>query len=67
MDKNTSAEQGKDYSIIFSSLEEAKQKPDFQCTMKTMEQSNVIAEEIERLRDIVTSYEQQCFSTFVTI
>jgi hypothetical protein len=67
MKQENNTEQSKNFSIIFKSLDEAKQSINFQCVEETIEQSNVISEEIERLRDIVTDYEQHSFSIIATV
>jgi hypothetical protein len=59
--------QNKDYSVIFKCLDEAKQRTDFYGIAETMEQSNVISEEIEKLRDIVSDYERRSFSILTTV
>jgi len=67
MKQNKDMEQNRDFSIVFKCLDEAKQSIDFQCMAETIEQSNVISEEIEKLRDIVTDYEQYSYSTLTTV
>ena len=67
MEQNTNAEQKRNFSIIFKCLDEAKQLIDFKCVAETMEQSNVISEEIEKLRDIVTDNELYSFSILTTV
>jgi len=60
-------EQKMDFSIVFRCIDEAKQSINFECAEETMKQSAVISEEIERLRDIVTDYEQHSFSVLTTV
>ena len=67
MEQNSDMEQNRNFTIVFKCLDEAKQSIDFQCVAETIERSNVISEEIEKLRDIVTDYEQHSFSTLTTI
>jgi hypothetical protein len=67
MNQNENTEQNRNFSIVFKYLDEAKKTIDFQCVEETMEQSNVISEEIEKLREIVTDYEQHSFSIISTV
>jgi hypothetical protein len=67
MEQNNNAEQNRNFSIVFKCLDEAKQSIDFKCVAETMEQSNVISEEIEKLRDIVTDDEQYSFYILTTV
>jgi len=67
MEQKDNTEQNRNFSIIFKCLDEAKQSINFQCVEETIEQSNVISEEIEKLRDIVTDYEQYSFSIVATV
>jgi len=67
MEQKNNMEQNRNFSIIFKSLDEAKQSINFQCVEETIEQSNVISEEIEKLRNIVTDYEQYSFSIIATV
>jgi hypothetical protein len=67
MEQNNKLEQNKDFSIIFKCLDDAKKTTDFQCVTEIIEQSNMISEEIEKLRDIVTDHERYSFSILTTI
>ena len=67
MKGNNNTVQNRDFSVVFKCLDEAKQSIDFQCVAETMEQSNIISEEIEKLRDIVTDYEKHSFSILTTV
>jgi len=67
MKQNNNTEQNGNFSIVFKYLDEAKQSIDFQCLAETMEQSNAVSEEIEKLRDIVTDDEQYSFSILTTV
>jgi len=67
MKQNNKTEQNGNFSIVFKCLDEAKQSIDFQCLAETMEQSNAVSEEIEKLRDIVTDDEQYSFSILTTV
>jgi hypothetical protein len=66
MEKENMVQTG-DYSIIFKFLNEARQKDDFRLVKETMEQSSDISDEIEKLRDIVTDYEEYSFSVLTTV
>ena len=67
MDQNNNTEQNTRFSLIFKGLDEAKQKIDFQSIAETMDQSNAISLEIEKLRDIVTEDEQHSFTILTTV
>jgi hypothetical protein len=67
MIQDNNEEQNNKFSIVFKYLDEAKQSIDFQFVAETIEQSNVISEEIEKLREIVDDYEQQSFSIITTV
>jgi len=66
MEQNINKESNRNFSVIFRCLDEAKQSIDFQCVAETMEQSNIISEEIEKLREIVIENEQHSLSIFAT-
>jgi hypothetical protein len=65
--KKDTMEQNKDYSVIFQCLDATKRKIDFHCIEETMEQSNVISEEVEKLRDIVSDYDRHSFFILTTV
>jgi uncharacterized protein YwgA len=65
--KKDTMEQNKDYSVIFKCLDDVKRGTDFHYIEETMEQSNVISEEIEKLRTIVSDYERHSFSILTTV
>ena len=67
MKQNKSMEQYRDFSVVFKCLDEAKQSINFQCVSETIQQSNEVFEEIEKLRDIVTDDERYSFSILTTV
>jgi uncharacterized protein YwgA len=65
--KKDTTEQNKDYSVVFKCLDDAKRGIDFRCIEETMKQSDVISEEIEKLRSIVSDYDRHSFSILTTV
>jgi hypothetical protein len=57
---------GKDYSVIFKSLEEAKREDGYEYTVEVINQSGAISEEIEKLKEIVADTERYSFSILTT-
>jgi hypothetical protein len=57
---------GKDYSVIFKSLEEVKREDGYEYTVEVIKQSGAISEEIEKLKEIVADTERYSFSILTT-
>ncbi len=54
----------RDYSSIFTSLEESKKQNEY--TWEVVQQTAVMATEIEKLKEIITDTEQCAFSILTT-
>jgi hypothetical protein len=57
---------GRDYSVIFKSLEEAKKENGYEYTVEIINQSSAISEEVEKLKEIVADAERHSFSILTT-
>jgi hypothetical protein len=57
---------GRDYSVIFKSLEEARKENGYEYTVEIINQSSAISEEVEKLKEIVADAARHSFSILTT-